>query len=102
MFQRYAFRFRDQPERDADKHHVQHGIEPERSRGANSVQQRQERRADDHVGQPVGGRRAGDTKVTAFERLNFGAQDPHHGRGAHRVSCNTHHRHADRKPGKAT
>ncbi len=101
MFQRHAFGFWNQPERDANKCHVQHRIEPERSRCTNRVQQRQEGRADDHVRYPVGGRGTGDAKVAAFERLNFGAQDPHHRRGAHRVACDTHHGHPDRKPGES-
>ncbi len=99
MLQGHAFGFRNQPEGHADKRHVKHRIKPEGSRRTNCVQQRQEGRANDHVRHPVGGGGTGNTKVAAFQRLNFRAEDPHHRRGTHCVTGDAHHGHADGEPG---
>ena len=101
MLKRDVFGFWNQPERNTDKHDVQRSIQPERAGGANAIEQRQERCANDHVRHPVGGGRAGDTEVAAFQRLDLGAEDPHHRRRAHRIPGNTHHGHADGEPGEA-
>ncbi|CCK01364.1 hypothetical protein BN129_4106 [Cronobacter sakazakii 701] len=101
MLQRHVFGLRDKPERHADKHQIQRGIEPEGARRADMVDKRQECRADNHIRHPVGGGRTGDAEIAAFQRLDFRAQDPDHRRGAHGVTRDTHHGHADGKPGDA-
>ncbi|CCJ97069.1 hypothetical protein BN130_3617 [Cronobacter malonaticus 507] len=101
MFKRDVFGFRDKPERHADKHQIQRGIEPEGARRADMVDKRQKRRTNNHIRHPVGGGRTSDAKIAAFQRLDFRAQDPHHRRGAHRIARDTHHGHANRKPGDA-
>ncbi|MPN38835.1 hypothetical protein SDC9_186360 [bioreactor metagenome] len=59
------------------------------------MQHGQERRADDHVGNPVGCRRAGDTKITALQRLDFRTQHPNQRTGAHRKTNDEHQQHRD-------
>ena len=102
MFQRDIFGFRNEPESNAHKRNVQRSVEPERTGSANAIKQCQEGRADNHIRHPVRGGRTGNTEIAACQPLNFRAQDPHHWRGAHRITGNTHHRHANREPGQAT
>ena len=83
MFQRDVFGFRDQPQRQQDKQHVQTAVHPEGIGAAQRVEHGQEGGADNHVGNPVGRCGAGDTEVAAFQRLDFGAQYPNQRAGAH-------------------
>ncbi len=100
MLQRHPFGFWNQPEGHTDKGDVQRGIQPERTRRADGIQQRQEGSPDNHIRHPVGGGGTGDTEIAAFQRLDFRAQDPHHRCGAHGVTGDAHHRHPHRQPGE--
>ena len=49
-------------------------LEPESIGAPSEFQHGQERRTDDHIGQSVGGGRAGDTEIAPFQRLDFRTQ----------------------------
>ena len=95
MFQRDVFGFRDQPQRQQDKQHVQTAVHPEGIGAAQRVEHGQEGGADNHVGNPVGRCGAGDTEVAAFQRLDFGAQYPNQRAGAHGETDDEHQQHQD-------
>ncbi|CSL19954.1 Uncharacterised protein [Shigella sonnei] len=95
MFQRNVFGFRYQPQCQQDKQYVQSRIHPEGVGVTQRVEHGQERCANDHVGNPVGGSGAGDAKIAAFQRLNFGAQYPNQRTGTHGKTDNKHQQHGD-------
>ena len=95
MFQRDVFGFRNQPDSQQDKQHVQTAVHPEGIGAAQRVEHGQEGGADNHIGNPVGRCGAGDAEVAAFQRLDFGTQYPNQRTGAHGETDDEHQQHQD-------
>src|SRR5690625_4263327 len=95
LLQRDALGFGNEPEGEYQEQGIERGVQPERGRVADGVEQGQEGEADDHVGDPVGDRRAADAEIAAVERLDFRTQHPDQRAGRHREADDEHQQHGD-------
>ena len=84
LFQRDTTRFWHEDESDYEKQQVETRIQPECGGVSDIVDEGQECRAHDHVGDPVGDRRAGNTEIATLEWLDLGTQCPDEWARGHR------------------